>query len=143
MICIIRIHGRVGVDRKIKETLERLRLGKKYSCVVLVNPNKEQVGMIKKLRNFVAFGNIKEDVFEKLVDKRGQIISSTDGTKKKVDSKKIAEELEKGKTYESMNLKPFFRLHPPRGGINSKMHFPKGVLGDNKEQINKLIERML
>jgi len=138
MICIIRIHGRVGLDRDIKETLERLRLGKKYTCVV-INPNKEQIGMIKKLRNFVAFGNIRKDVFGKLIDKRGQKIDK----KKKIDSKKIVEELEKGKTYESLNLKPFFRLHPPRGGINSKLHFPRGVLGDNKEHINKLVERML
>ncbi len=139
MICLIRIRGRVGLDKKIRETFERLRLGKKYTCVVLVNPNKEQAGMIKKLRNFVALGNIKKDVFEILIDKRGQKIDK----KKKIDSKKIVEELEKGKTYESLNLKPFFRLHPPRGGANTKVHFPKGVLGDNKEHINKLIERML
>lgn len=139
MICLIRIRGRVGLDKKIRETFERLRLGKKYTCVVLVNPNKEQAGMIKKLRNFVALGNIKKDVFEIVIDKRGQKIDK----KKKIDSKKIVEELEKGKTYESLNLKPFFRLHPPRGGANTKVHFPKGVLGDNKEHINKLIERML
>ena len=40
-------------------------------------------------------------------------------------------------------LKGFFRLHPPRKGINSKLQYPKGVLGDNKKDINKLIERML
>ena len=55
MICMIRIKGRVGLDRDINQTLERLRLGRKYTCVVL-NPNKEQIGMIKKLRNFIAFG---------------------------------------------------------------------------------------
>ena len=139
MICVIRIHGRVGVDRKVKETLERLRLGKKYTCIVMANTNKEQVGMIKKVRDFVASGDIKKDVFEKLIDSRGQKINKD----KKIDSKKIVEELEKGKTYESLNLKPFFRLHPPRGGIKSKLHFPRGVLGDNKEHINKLIDRML
>ncbi|KKL95423.1 hypothetical protein LCGC14_1854700, partial [marine sediment metagenome] len=42
-----------------------------------------------------------------------------------------------------LNLKPFFRLHPPRKGIKSKLHFPKGVLGDNKEKINDLVLRML
>ena len=139
MICVIRIHGRVGVDRKVKETLERLRLGKKYTCVVIANPNKEQVGMIKKVRDFVASGDMKKDVFEKLIDKRGRKIDK----KRAIDSKKIVEELEKGKTYESLNLKPFFRLHPPRGGINSKVHFPRGVLGDNKEKINDLVLRML
>lgn len=139
MICIIRIVGRVNLNGDVKETLQRLRLGKKYSCVVLVNPNKEQTGMIKKLRDYVAFGEINRDVFEKLINTRGQKINK----KNKTDSKKIVEEIEKGKAYESLNLKPFFRLHPPRGGINSKLHFPKGVLGDNKEHINKLIERML
>jgi large subunit ribosomal protein L30 len=138
MICIIRIRGQVKIDRDVKETLERLRLGKKYTCVV-INPNKEQLGMIKKLRNFVAFGNMNKDVFEKLIDTRGQKINKD----KKVDSKKVIEELEKGKTYEFLNLKPFFRLHPPRKGINSKKHFPKGVLGDNGEKINDLVLRML
>ena len=47
--------------------------------------------------------------------------------------------------YEEVNVKPFFRLHPPRKGIESKKHFGvgKGVLGNHKDKINKLIERML
>ena len=63
--------------------------------------------------------------------------------KKKMDPKKIVEELKKGKTYKELNLKPFFRLHPPRKGIKSKVQFPKGVLGNHKEKINELVERML
>lgn len=129
----------MNLNGDVKETLQRLRLGKKYICVVLANPNKEQTGMIKKLRDYVAFGEINRDVFEKLINIRGQKINK----KNKTDSKKIVEEIEKGKAYESLNLKPFFRLHPPRGGINSKLHFPKGVLGDNREKINDLILRML
>jgi hypothetical protein len=74
-----------------------------------------------------------------LIEKRGQLINK----EKKIDIKKIVEELEKGKKYEELNLKPFFRLHPPRKGIKSKLHFPKGVLGDNKEKINDLVKRML
>ncbi len=138
MICVIRIRGQVGVDKDVKETLYRLRLRKKYSCIV-INPTKEQLGMIKKMRNFVAFGEIKKDVLEKLIEKRGQIINK----EKKIEVKKVVEELEKGKKYGELNLKPFFRLHPPRKGIKSKLHFPKGVLGDNKEKINELVERML
>lgn len=113
MICVIRIHGMVGLNKKINETLERLRLRRKYSCIVLPNPTKEQLGMIKKLRDFVAYGEINKETFEKLVKARGK----------------------KSKT--------FFRLHPPRGGIKSKIHFPKGVLGDNKTKINELVTRML
>ena len=62
-----------------------------------------------------------------------------------MDVKKTVESLIKGKKYSELNLKPFFRLHPPRGGINSKKHFgkEKGILGDNGKEINKLLERML
>ena len=137
MICIIRIRGDVKIDGDIKETFDRMRLRKKYSCIV-INPNKEQLGMIKKLEDFTAFGEIREDVFEKLIDARGQKLKG-----KKVDSKTAVSGLEKGKGYEELGLKPFFRLHPPRGGIKSKVHFPRGVLGNNGEKINDLILRML
>jgi large subunit ribosomal protein L30 len=141
MIAVIRIHGGVKIKKKIEETLYRLRLRRKYSCVVLVNPTKEQSGMIKKLKDFVAFGEIDGKIFKELIEKRGQLIDKS----KKIDSKKIIEEIKKGKKYEELNLKPFFRLHPPRKGIESKKHFGvgKGVLGNNKKEINKLIERML
>ena len=48
------------------------------------------------------------------------------------------------KKLKEIGLKPFFRLHPPRGGLkSSKKQFPRGVLGNHKQEINKLIEKML
>jgi len=138
MICIIRIRGEVNMDRDVAETLSRLRMRRKYACVVL-NPSKEQEGMIKKVKDLVAFGEISKETLEKLIEKRGQLVDK----KKKLDVKKVVDELEKGKKYESLNLKPFFRLHPPRGGIKSKVHFPKGVLGNHRDKINELVLRML
>lgn len=120
MICVIRIRGEVGLRKEVKETLNRLKLRRKYSCIVLEKPTKEQLGMIQKLKDFVAFGEISEDFYKQLKEKRGQ--KNNDG-----------------------KLKAFFRLHPPRGGIESKKHFGvgKGVLGNHKEKINELLERML
>ena len=112
MICVIRIHGKIGLNKDVAGTLDRLRIRKKYSCVVL-EPTKETMGMIQKVRNQVAYGEISEATLKKLVEKR----------KTKIEN--------------------FFRLHPPRKGINAKLHFPKGVLGDNKDKINDLVERML
>ena len=119
MIAIIRIKGQVGLKREIIETLYRLRLRKKYVCVVLEKPTKEQLGMLKKVKDFVSFGEIDADTYRELKEKRG---------KKDIQGK----------------LKPFFRLHPPRGGIESKKHFGvgKGVLGKNAK-VNELIRRML
>ena len=113
MKAIIRITGEVGLRKDIIETLNRLRLRKKYSCIIIEKPNKEQLGMIKKVRDFVAYGDVEEKIYKKLVEKR------------------------------KTKIKNFFRLHPPRGGIKTKIHFPKGALGDHKEKINELIERML
>lgn len=140
MICAIRIHGQVGVRKDMKETLDRLRIRKKYACVVLMKPSETYLGMIKKVDKYIAYGEINKETFEKLIEKRGQAI---DKNKKLQSAKEIVEGLEKGKKYEDFNLKPFFRLHPPRGGIKSKIMFPKGVLGNHKSEINKLVERML
>jgi len=146
MIAIIRIKGMVGIRKDLAETLSRLRLRRKYSCVVLVNPTKEQLGMVKKVKDFVACGEVDEKFFEKMIKARGKSLDK----KKEVDAKKVIDGLIKGKKYEELNLKPFFRLHSPRGGFKSKggaspikTHYPKGVLGDHKEKINELIERML
>lgn len=114
-LAVIRIKGQVGINRDIVETFKRLRLEKKYSCVILENPSKEYLGMIKKLDNFTAYGEISEETLKKLKEKR------------------------------ATKHENFFRLHPPRKGIESKKHFGvgKGVLGNHGEKINELIERML
>ncbi|HLA23151.1 MAG TPA: uL30 family ribosomal protein [Candidatus Nanoarchaeia archaeon] len=138
MICIIRIRGRVGINERMNETLNRLRLKRKFACVV-IKDTKENLGMIKKVKDFVAFGKISDGIFEKLLEKRGKLAD----TKTKMDARKIIEELKKGKTYADLKIKPFFRLHPPRKGINSKLPFPKGVLGNHKDKIDNLVERML
>ncbi len=138
MICIIRIRGEVGLNRDVVETLNRLRIRKKYSCVVF-EPTDVQLGMLKKVKNFVAWGEINDETLEKLIEGRGKLIDKA----KKFDVKKIVEGIKARKKYSELNLTPFFRLHPPRGGIKTKLHFPKGVLGNHKDKINELVERML
>ena len=141
MIAVIRISGEVNLNRDIKETLDRLRLRKKYSCAVFAKPEKEILGMIKKVKDFVAFGEINEEMLAKLLEARGKPVD----VKKKIDFKVATKEITAGKKLQELNIKPFFRLHPPRKGIESKKHFGvgKGVLGNNKDKINNLIERML
>lgn len=114
-IVVIRIAGKVGLKKDIEETLKRLNLKKKYNCVVLENVNEVQLGMIKKVKDFVAFGEIDEETHKKLKENRE----------------------EKGKKC--------FRLHPPRKGADTKKHcgVKRGILGNNKNKINDLIKRML
>ncbi len=139
MIIAIRISGQVNLNEEVKETLYRLRLRKKYTAVLL-KPTDLNLKLLKRLRSHIAYGDINKETLKELVEKRAIPIESS----KKIAPDKIIEQLEK--TAKSPDIKPFFRLHPPRGGIDSKKHFPvtkKAVLGDNKDKINDLVRRML
>lgn len=138
MIVVIRISGLVETPVPVNETLSRMRLRRKYSAI-LMKDDVENRKLLKVVRNFVAYGPISNEMLVSLLEKRAQATN-----KKKVDAAKVALELEK-KDLTELGIKPFFRLHPPRGGIDSKIHFPikKGVLGDNQDKINNLLVRML
>ena len=142
MVAVIRIAGMVKVRRDVAETLDRLRLRRKYVCVVVDANNKNIVGMLKRVKHYIAFGEIDSKILEKLIKERAE---SEEGRKHKIEinAGDVVKGLMAGKKLADFKLKGFFRLHPPRKGINSKLQYPKGVLGDNKKDINKLIERML
>ncbi len=135
MIAVIRISGAVEINRDIEETLRRIRLHRKYSCTILQN-TPENLKLLRGIRDFVAYGRLNKETLLLLLEKRSN---------KKINVDEIASDLEK-KPINKLDIKPFFRLHPPRGGIDSKKHFgvtKKAVLGDNRESINELIRRML
>jgi large subunit ribosomal protein L30 len=142
LTAVIRISGMVKVREVIENPLSRIRLRRKYSCVLVDLNNKSMAGILKKVKHYVAYGEIDKTTLVKLIKARGK---SIDGDKKeiKIDSEKVAEDLMNGKKLTELGLKGFFRLAPPKKGINSKLQYPKGVLGNNKKDINKLIERML
>ena len=142
MVAIIRIAGMVKVRKDVAETLDRLRLRRKYACVVVDANNINVAGMLKRVKQYIAFGEIDVKTLEKLVKERAE---SIEGRKKKIEvnASEVAKGLLAGKKLKDFKLKGFFRLHPPRKGIDSKIQYPKGVLGNNKKDINKLIERML
>jgi large subunit ribosomal protein L30 len=140
MIALIRIAGLVNMNSRVEETLFRLRLRRKFSCVI-IKENPESLGMLEKTRNFIAFGKIDEATLANLINARAEKIG--DSKAKITNGEKIAKEIMAGKDFEELGIKPFFRLHPPRGGIKSKLQYPRGVLGNHKENINKLIGKML
>ena len=107
MIVVIRIHGRVKINKKIEETLSRLRMKRKLHAVLIDEKDEIRMGMIKSVRDFIAYGEITGEIEKKLKEKRGE---------KDKDGK------DRG----------FFRLHPPRGGFkkSTKQSFPKGILGE-------------
>lgn len=138
MLIAIRISGQVKMNQDVQEALFRLRLRKKFTATLLKDTPLNR-NLLRQYRNFIAYGIIDQQILEELIAKRGKSISG-----KKLNAAEVAKNLEQ-KSPQELDLKPFFALHPPRGGIDTKLHFPKrkGVLGDHKEKIAELVRRML
>ncbi len=152
MIAVVRIRGKIGINRDIERTLYLLRLRKKNHCVIL-NLNKNVVGMLNKIKHYVTWGEINKEILEELLKKRGRIAGNKRLTeeylKQKINmgfdefSKKLIEG--KIKLTDVPGIKPFFRLKPPTKGFkNTKKEFSLGGdLGYRGKEINELLKRMI
>ena len=142
MFAVLRVRGTSKLDTDVKDTLKILHLNKPNHCVILAN-NPVYLGMLKKVQGCVAWGEIKPEVLEKLIEVRGK---STDPKAKKVDAKAAAKKILEGKQSES-RVSQLFKLSPPKKGFARKgvlRGFNQGgELGYQKEKINDLIEKMI
>ena len=68
-LAVVRVRGLTGVRYDIDATLKKLRLYKKNYCVVVPNTG-SYVGMIKKINDYVTWGDIDENTYKELIEKR-------------------------------------------------------------------------
>ena len=147
MIAVIRIRGQVNVRATIRLTLEKLKLCRKNSCI-LIPETDAYMGMIRRVENMVAYGPVKADTAKHLILKRGKIegerIDDALIKAKHLDVEKLVKDVEAGKAaIKAAGITQAFRLTPPRGGFKSILkHYPKGALG-KWPQLDVLLEKMI
>jgi len=154
-IAVVRVRGRVHVRKDIEDTLRFLNLTRINHCVIVDN-RKEYMGMIKKVNDYVTWGEICPKIFEKLLENRGRLNGNKPLTeeylKKNTKYKSIEKFVDdfvkfKAELKDIPGLKPIFRLAPPRKGYDRKgIKHPYsigGALGYRGERINELLERMI
>ena len=113
MIIAVRIRGEVKVSHKIESTMQMLGL-KRRNMVSLLPNNDSTLGMIRRVEDFVTWGEVSDDIVSKLK--------------------------QKSKDKESK----IFNLAPAKKSLkNVRKRYPKGDLGYRGKEINKLIERMI
>lgn len=112
-IAVIRIRGPVNVPKDVEDTLKMLHLHRNNFCSVHKDSPTLR-GMLRKVKDYTTYGTIPAELVEKL--------------------KKTSD-------------KPYYRLHPPKGGFErkgTKKPFTiGGALGDRKDKMNILVEKML
>ena len=152
-LAVIRVRGSSGVFHEIIETLKMLHLTRNCHAT-LIDDRPSYLGMLRKAQNQVTWGEISKDITVQLLRKRGKLVGN----------KKLTEEYLKEIGYKSLddlaeaihkteveftrlpNVKPVFRLHPPKKGFKGKVkksYAAGGVTGHRGEAINDLIKRMI
>ena len=155
LYAVIRIRGIPDTPADVEHTLNLLRLRRKYSLVIYPKDLPGLEGMLRKVKDWVTWGEIDEETLALLLEKRGRVKGglklSRDILKKffNVDSfEELARKISSGEIvlHKQDVIKPVFRLHPPRGGFKGSVKKPigdHGELGYRGSGINDLIKRML
>ena len=150
---VVRVRGTVNVKPDIKRTLELFRLTRANHCVLL-EKNASIKGMLQVAKDYITWGEIDKDVLSKLICSRGKLEGDKDITDDYVKSatsynnvEKLSQAIidNKFKYKDIPNVKPIFRLSPPKNGYEGikRSFINKGALGYRGNEINKLIERMI
>jgi len=152
MYAIVQVRGVVNTRREIKDTLKMLRLHHINHCV-LVPDTPEYLGMIRKVKDFVAYGEVDAVTIETILRTRGRILGNDPLTDEYVMNNspysgitEFAAALASGEArlIDVPGVKPVLRLHPPRKGYRTIKRTVQqgGALGYYGQEINSLLHRM-
>jgi large subunit ribosomal protein L30 len=152
MYAIVQVRGTVKTRREIKDTLKMLRLHHINHCV-LVPDSPAYLGMIRKVKDYVAYGEVDEETLAQILQTRGRLTGNMRLTDEYIkehtafaDISEFACGLADGsaKMTDVPGLKPVIRLHPPRKGFRSikRTYQQGGALGYYGAEINSLLYKM-
>ncbi len=149
----IRVRGIINIKPDIRKTLQLLNLTRANHCVLLEEKPSIK-GMLQVAKDYITWGEVEKDVLEKLMITRGKLEGDKELTEKHLKSAtsynsidKLSQAIidNKIKYKDLPNIKPIFRLNPPKNGYEGvkRSYVKKGALGYRGKDINKLIERMI
>ncbi len=138
-LAVVLVRGFARLRQPLGDTLAMLKLNRKNTCV-LVNDTPSIQGMLIKVKDFIAWGEVTTETVTELFIKRGILYTGRLTDSKRIYSYKSIE-------FEGKKYYPYFYLMPPRQGFGRKgiklAYNAGGALGYRGEKINDLIQRMI
>ena len=149
----VRIRGLSDISQETKDTLMMLRLTRNCHATLL-DDRPAYNGMLRKSKNCLTWGEVSQESIALLLKKRGRLVGD----------KKLTEEYAKELDYKSLDdlaeaifkvdlefsslpeVKPVFRLRPPKKGFKGKVkksYAAGGEAGYRGDAINDLLKRMV
>lgn len=148
---VVRIKGTVNIPQWARKTLDGLNLDKRFRATI-VPENKEYLGMLRTVKDVVAWTKADAGIVKELLEKRGRKagykpITTSDIPKEYKSLDDLASAIADNKVAMSKleGIKPWFALNPPRGGFKRKtktQYAQDGVLGEDTELV-EIVKRML
>lgn len=149
---VVRIKGTVNVPSWADTTLNLLNLNKRFRAT-LIPEDPSFVGMLKRVKNYVAWCKADKQIVKELIEKRARKqgykqVNAADLKAlgyKNIDD--LAAALADGKVALSKLelIKPWFALAPPRKGFKrqtKRMYQNEGVTGENQELLS-IVKNMI
>jgi large subunit ribosomal protein L30 len=149
---VVRIRGTVNIPAWAQTTLDSLNLAKKFRATIIAE-NSETLGMLRKIKDIVAWTSVDASFIKELLEKKGRKngykpIRDSDLPEEYKNIEELAVAIAENKVTtlsKLKSIKPWFALAPPRGGFRRKtktQYSQKGILGENQELI-QLVKNML
>ena len=150
---VVRIRGTIKASKPVRETLQMLNLARTNNLVV-INNSPSFLGMLKKVQNFVTWGEASKETVKTMIKERGSLSGNkklTDGYAQKIGYESLDELAEaifdcSVEYWKLPDVNPNFRLHPPTKGYKGKVkkgYAMGGELGYRGKEINELVKRMI
>lgn len=153
-IALVRVRGSIHMKPQVKSTLKLLKIEEPNHCTIIDN-SKESKGMIIKINDYITWGEINQELMEKLLKDRSRVKG------KRLSDKYMKEKTRfgsienfvkefmafKAEIKDIPDLSRTFRLNPPKKGFErlgiKKPYSIGGALGYRGIKINELLERMI
>jgi large subunit ribosomal protein L30 len=148
---VVRIKGTVNVPQQARKTLDGLNLDKRFRATI-VPESTEYLGMLRRVKEEVAWTKADAGIVKELLEKRGRKtgykpITKPDLPKEYNSIDELASAIAENKI--TMNklggIKPWFALNPPKGGFRRKtktQYSQDGILGEDGS-LAEIVKRML
>ncbi len=157
LYAIVRVRGTVDVPPDVEHALNILRLRRRFAAVVYHSSLPGIRGMLESIASWATWGEVDRETLVELLRRRGRLAGGKPLTESWVREKlglngfeEFAGKLLSGDIHyhklESLGVKPFFRLHPPKGGFKGstrKAYSQGGELGYRGSNINELLKSMI
>ncbi len=152
-IFAIKIRGTIRASKKVRETLQMLRLNNTNNAV-FIEDTPSFLGMLNIVRHYVTWGEPSKESIRLLIEKRGRLLGDKkidDSYIKKIGYSSLSELATEIfncqiKYRDLQNVKPVFKLTPPSKGFKGttkKSYGIGGELGPRGEHIDHLLKRMV